>query len=60
MTERHRLRGGVRLMAGEDVGEPLHVISRDRHVTALVLVTQAVDQLGAKDVDLAVQDAPPV
>ncbi len=44
----------------EDVGQPLDVLAGDRDLAALVLVAQPVDQLGAQDVDLAVQDAPPV
>src|SRR5919202_2221268 len=47
----------ARRAAGEDVREPLHVGARDDLLTALVLLAQPVDQLGAEDVDLAVQDA---
>ncbi len=46
------------LTLGEDVGQPLDVLAGDRDLAALVLVPQAVDELRAKDVDLAVQDAP--
>ena len=46
--------------AREDVGQPLHVGAGDDLLAALVLLAQAVDELGAQDVDLAVQDAPPV
>ena len=42
---------------GEDVGQLLDVRARDHVLAALVLLAQAVDQLGAQDVDLAVQDA---
>src|SRR5438270_13615677 len=52
--------GAVRLALGEDVGELLHVVACDLDVAALVLVAQAVDELGSQDVDLSVQDAPPV
>jgi len=45
---------------GEDVGELLHVIARDHILTAVVLLAQAVDQLGTQNVDLAVQDAPAI
>ena len=43
--------------AGEDVGEPLDVGAGDDVLAALVLLAQAVDELGTQDVDLAVQDA---
>src|SRR5262245_32499411 len=46
--------------AGEDVGQPLDVGARDDVLTTLVLLAQAVDQLGAQDVDLAVEDPAPV
>src|ERR1700693_2676595 len=51
-------RGWIRLAVGKDVRELLHVIARDQDLPALVLLAQAVDQLGAQDVDLPVQDAP--
>src|ERR1700726_4405936 len=51
-------RGWVRLAVGKDVRELLHVIARDQDLPALVLLAQAVDELGAQDVDLPVQDAP--
>src|SRR3954453_22470320 len=43
--------------AGEDVGELLDVVARDDLLAALVLLAQTVDELGAQDVDLAVEDA---
>src|SRR3954452_9333224 len=46
--------------AGQDVGQALHVGARDDLLAALVTLAEAVDQLGAQDVDLAVQDAPAV
>src|SRR3954452_24130585 len=46
--------------AGEDVGELLDVGARDHVLPALVLLAQAVDELGAQDVDLAVQDPPAI
>src|SRR5436190_75834 len=52
------LAGRVDLPVGEDVGQALDVVAGDEHVAALVLLAQAVDELGAQDVDLAVQDAP--
>src|SRR3954453_17627193 len=42
--------------AGEDVGELLDVVARDDLLAALVLLAQTVDELGAQDVDLAVED----
>src|SRR4051794_32400061 len=61
-VERHR---GVPLLvllrvagrsAGEDVGELLDVVARDDLLAPLVLLAQSIDELGAKDVDLAVED----
>ena len=46
--------------AGEDVGQPLDVCAGDHVFAAFVLLAQPVDELGAEDVDLPVQDAPPV
>ena len=46
--------------SGEDVGQLLDVVAGDHRLAAVVLLAQAVDQLGAQDVDLAVQDPPPV
>ena len=43
---------------GEYVRELLHVLTGDQDLASLVLLAQPVDQLGAQDVDLAVQDAP--
>src|SRR5207342_58843 len=48
--------GALRL-AGEDLGQLRDVVAGDQRVTALALLAQAVDQLRAEDVDLAVQDA---
>src|SRR3954468_4756525 len=48
-----RLAGGA---AGEDVGQLLDVVARDDLLPALVLLSKAVDELRAQDVDLAVQD----
>src|SRR3954452_4345851 len=45
-------------LAGEDVRERLHVGAADHCLTLLALAAQAVHELRAKDVDLAVQDAP--
>ena len=42
--------------AGEDVGQPLHVRPGDHVLPLVVLLAQAVDQLGTQDVDLAVED----
>ena len=36
------------------------VVAGDQRVAAFPFLAQPVDQLGAEDVDLAVQDAPPV
>ncbi len=47
-------------LAGEDVGQLRDVVAGDQRVATFVLVPQPVDQLGAQDVDLAVQDPPPV
>src|SRR4051812_48035325 len=62
-----RLPGGGRLdvvgggvAAGEDVRQALHVGARDHVLAALVLLAQPVHELGAQDVDLAVEDAAPV
>ena len=44
--------------AGEDVGEAADVVARDHVLPTLVLLAQAVDQLGAEDVDLPVEDPP--
>src|SRR3954464_3950347 len=44
-------------LAGEDVGESLDVGAADHGLAFLALTAQPVDELGAKDVDLAVQDA---
>ncbi len=59
---RHEALGLVaaRCPAGEDVGETLHVRSGDHVLTALVLLAQPVHELGAEDVDLAVQDPPAI
>jgi hypothetical protein len=43
-------------LAGQDVGELLHVGSADDRLALLVLLPKPVDQLGAQDVDLAVED----
>src|SRR5919202_2821113 len=42
-------------LARQDGGEPLHVGPADDLLPALVLAAQPVDQLGAQDVDLAVE-----
>src|SRR5215216_503892 len=47
-------------LAGEDVREPLDVGAGDDGLALLVLLAEPVDELGPEDVDLAVQDAPPV
>src|SRR4051794_31799872 len=55
------LLGRLTLRAGparEDVREPLDVGARDDVLAGLVLLAQAVDELRAEDVDLAVQDPP--
>src|SRR4051812_48344479 len=62
-VERHRgvpLLGLLRVAGcppGEDVGELLDVVARDDFLAPLVLLAQTVDELGAEDVDLAVEDA---
>src|SRR5215204_7304926 len=43
-------------LAGEDVSQLLDVRAGDDGLALLALLSQAVDQLGAQDVDLAVQD----
>src|SRR3954469_2020516 len=45
-------------LASKDVGERLDVGAADHSLAFLALAAQAVDELGPKDVDLAVQDAP--
>src|SRR4051794_20869814 len=45
-------------LAGEDVRERLHVRAADHGLALLALAAQAVHELRAEDVDLAVQDAP--
>src|SRR3954465_9431643 len=45
-------------LTGEDVGESLDVGAADHGLAFLALAAQPVDELGAKDVDLAVQDPP--
>src|SRR5688572_665866 len=45
---------------GEDVGQALDVGTGDDFFAALMLLAQAVDQLGSQDVDLAVEDPPAV
>jgi hypothetical protein len=61
----HRRAPGGRLLglglvaadaAGQDVREALYVVPRDHFLAAVVLLAQAVDQLSAQDVDLAVQN----
>src|SRR4051794_39678981 len=47
-----------RRLAGQDVGQLLDVGTRDDRLSLLVLLAQPVDELGAQDVDLPVQDAP--
>src|SRR5262249_26981871 len=42
--------------AGEDVGQTLDVGTRDHVLARLMLFAQAIHELGAQDVDLAVQD----
>src|SRR4051812_34514918 len=53
---------GRRLVASraprEDVGEAPDVVAGDHVLAALVLLAQAVDELRAEDVDLAVEDPP--
>ena len=49
-----------RRATGEDVGQALDVGAGDDFLAALVLLAQAVDELGTQDVDLAVEDAPAV
>src|SRR3954471_11145255 len=44
-------------LAREDVRELLDIGTGEHGLALLVLLAQAVDELGAKDVDLAVQDA---
>src|SRR3954447_4511153 len=44
-------------LAGEDVRERLHVGAADHGLALLALAAQAVHELRAEDVDLAVQDA---
>src|SRR3954462_14325324 len=44
-------------LAGEDVGERLDVGAADHGLALLALAAQAVHELRAEDVDLAVQDA---
>src|SRR4051794_20524528 len=44
--------------AGENVGELLDVVARDDLLAPLVLLAEPVDELGAQDVDLAMEDAP--
>src|SRR4051794_13894233 len=62
-VERHR-QGLLVLLAvagrpaGENVGELLDVVAGDDLLAALVLLAQAVDELGAQDVDLPVEDPP--
>ena len=48
---------GLRAAAREDVRELLDVGAGEDVLAALVLLAQAVDELGAQDVDLAVEDA---
>src|ERR1700722_816947 len=48
----------LRLAVRENVGQLLDVVTCDQYLAAVVLLAQAVDELRAKDVDLAVQDAP--
>ena len=45
---------------GEYVGELLDVVAGDQRIALRMLVAQAADQLGAQDVDLAVEDPPAV
>src|SRR4051794_37169007 len=52
--------GGPARLAGEDLRQLANVVAGDQRVAALTLVTQAVDELGSQDVDLAVQDPAPV
>src|SRR4051812_23011800 len=53
------VRFGLRHAAArQDVGQALDISSRDDVLAGLVLLAKAVDQLGAEDVDLPVQDAP--
>ena len=47
-------------MTREDLGQTLDVGAAEDFLPALVAAAQPVDQLGAQDVDLAVQDAPAV
>src|SRR5271166_170455 len=54
------LAAGLGRALREDVRELLDVLPGDHYLSALVLVAQAVDELGTQDVDLAVQNAPPV
>src|SRR5689334_8464129 len=44
-------------LAAEDVGELLHVGPRDDGLALLAAPAKAVHELGAEDVDLAVEDA---
>ena len=51
------LRRAVLRLAGQDLGQLRDVVPGDQRLAAFALVAQPVDQLGAQDVDLAVQDA---
>jgi hypothetical protein len=48
------------VLTGEDLAQALDVVTPDQGLAVGRVITKAVDQLSAQDVDLAVEDAPAV
>ena len=57
---RHSPSARIPASASQNLGELLHVRTGDQLLAIVVLLLQTVHQLGAQNVDLAVQNAAPI